>query len=130
MTIYLIFSLYFTIFTLTLHFHEYHLKKVIQTASDKCSIQFRSKASRKHNFDQKQKRQKKTISVTMFPPNASDGIQSNSRGCWNTSASLMSKNTFNPIRNILETMNLEPNSEKPMISLSIGDPTVFGNLVS
>ena len=55
MTIYLIFSLYFTIFTLTLHFHNYHLKKVIQTASDKCSIQFRSKASRKHNFDQKQR---------------------------------------------------------------------------
>jgi len=40
----------------------------------------------------------------------------------------MSKNTFNPIRNILETMTLTPNPEKKMISLSIGDPTVFGNL--
>merc|ERR1711988_408116 len=43
-------------------------------------------------------------------------------------ASLMSKNTFNPIRNILETMTLTPNPDKKMISLSIGDPTVFGNL--
>jgi len=41
---------------------------------------------------------------------------------------LMSKNTFNPIRNILETMTLTPNPDKKMISLSIGDPTVFGNL--
>ena len=47
---------------------------------------------------------------------------------WKVSASTMAKNTFNPIRNILETMDLAPNPEKPMISLSIGDPTVFGNL--
>merc|ERR1712109_268288 len=48
---------------------------------------------------------------------------------WNkVRASLMSKNTFNPIRNILETMTLTPNADKKMISLSIGDPTVFGNL--
>ena len=40
----------------------------------------------------------------------------------------MAQNTFNPIRNILETMTLTPNPEKEMISLSIGDPTVFGNL--
>jgi len=43
-------------------------------------------------------------------------------------ASAMAKNTFNPIRNILETMTLTPNPDKKMISLSIGDPTVFGNL--
>eukprot|EP00095_Tigriopus_kingsejongensis_P009478 maker-scaffold322_size207131-snap-gene-1.15 protein:Tk09478 transcript:maker-scaffold322_size207131-snap-gene-1.15-mRNA-1 annotation:"tyrosine aminotransferase" len=47
---------------------------------------------------------------------------------WKVSASNMAKNTFNPIRNILETMDLAPNPEKEMISLSIGDPTVFGNL--
>ena len=40
----------------------------------------------------------------------------------------LAKNTFNPIRNILETMVIKPNPEKKMISLSIGDPTVFGNL--
>ena len=43
-------------------------------------------------------------------------------------ASSIAANTFNPIRNILETMDLAPNPDKPMISLSIGDPTVFGNL--
>jgi len=51
------------------------------------------------------------------------------RPSWNkVRASMMSKNTFNPIRNILETMTLTPNPDKKMISLSIGDPTVFGNL--
>lgn len=44
------------------------------------------------------------------------------------SSSQMAKKTFNPIRNILETMDLKPNPKKKMISLSIGDPTVFGNL--
>ena len=42
----------------------------------------------------------------------------------------MAKKTFNPIRNIVESINLKPNPEKEMISLSIGDPTIFGNLVS
>jgi tyrosine aminotransferase len=46
----------------------------------------------------------------------------------NVKASAMSVKTFNPIRNILETMKLTPNPAKKMISLSIGDPTVFGNL--
>ena len=40
----------------------------------------------------------------------------------------MAAKTFNPIRNILETMTLTPNPDKKMISLSIVDPTVFGNL--
>ncbi len=47
---------------------------------------------------------------------------------WRVPASKMSKDTFNPIRNILESMDLKPNPRKKMISLSIGDPTVFGNL--
>jgi len=47
---------------------------------------------------------------------------------WKVESSVMAKTTFNPIRNILETMELRPNPEKQMISLSIGDPTVFGNL--
>jgi len=47
---------------------------------------------------------------------------------WKVNASIVAKNTFNPIRNILETMNITPNPDKKMISLSIGDPTVFGNL--
>jgi len=47
---------------------------------------------------------------------------------WKVKASIVAKNTFNPIRNILETMDITPNPGKKMISLSIGDPTVFGNL--
>jgi len=55
--------------------------------------------------------------------------QNTEKRTWNkVRGSMMSKNTFNPIRNILETMTLTPNPEKKMISLSIGDPTVFGNL--
>jgi len=43
-------------------------------------------------------------------------------------ASKLARQTFNPIRDILENMELRPNKEKEMISLSVGDPTVFGNL--
>jgi tyrosine aminotransferase len=63
----------------------------------------------------------------MLPPKSSDNLTSK-KNSWNVEASVMAKTTFNPIRNILETMDLKPNPEKPMISLSIGDPTVFGNL--
>ena len=34
----------------------------------------------------------------------------------------------NPIRALVDAMVLEPNPEKEMIPLSIGDPSVFGNL--
>ncbi|XP_051580050.1 tyrosine aminotransferase-like [Myxocyprinus asiaticus] len=47
---------------------------------------------------------------------------------WTVRASEMSKNTLNPIRAIVDGMKLTPNPDKPMIALSIGDPTVFGNL--
>nr|XP_025039548.1 tyrosine aminotransferase [Pelodiscus sinensis] len=47
---------------------------------------------------------------------------------WAVRASEMSKKTFNPIRAIVDSMKVEPNPNKPMISLSLGDPTVFGNL--
>ena len=50
------------------------------------------------------------------------------RSEWKIKASIVAKNTFNPIRNILETMDITPHPKKKMISLSIGDPTVFGNL--
>ncbi|XP_015283701.1 PREDICTED: tyrosine aminotransferase [Gekko japonicus] len=49
---------------------------------------------------------------------------------WAVRASDMSKRTFNPIRAIVDSMQVTPNPEKPLISLSIGDPTVFGNLPS
>ncbi|XP_042294363.1 tyrosine aminotransferase [Sceloporus undulatus] len=47
---------------------------------------------------------------------------------WAVRASEMSKRTFNPIRAIVDSMKVEPHPQKPLISLSIGDPTVFGNL--
>lgn len=50
------------------------------------------------------------------------------RNEWKVRASIVAKNTFNPIRDILESMEITPHPQKKMISLSIGDPTVFGNL--
>ncbi|XP_047497360.1 tyrosine aminotransferase-like [Penaeus chinensis] len=50
------------------------------------------------------------------------------RESWVVPASNYAKNTFNPIRNIVENLQIVPHPEKPMIALSIGDPTVFGNL--
>ncbi|XP_075996447.1 tyrosine aminotransferase [Genypterus blacodes] len=47
---------------------------------------------------------------------------------WEVKSSEMAKNTLNPIRAIVDGMKLTPNPEKAMIALSIGDPTVFGNL--
>ena len=39
-------------------------------------------------------------------------------------ASAMSRRTVNPIRRIVDRMKIEPNPDYPVISLSIGDPTV------
>lgn len=47
---------------------------------------------------------------------------------WTVHASTGALNTSNPIREIIETMDLAENPEKKVIPLSIGDPTIFGNL--
>jgi tyrosine aminotransferase len=47
---------------------------------------------------------------------------------WNVKMSDFSRLTHNPIRKIVEGLNIEPNPDKMMIALSIGDPTTFGNL--
>ena len=47
---------------------------------------------------------------------------------WNIQASSGAMNTLNPIREIIETMNLAENPNKKVIPLSIGDPSIFGNL--
>lgn len=47
---------------------------------------------------------------------------------WNIPVSTIAENTFNPIRSIVDSMKITPNPDKDMIALSIGDPTVFGNL--
>lgn len=39
---------------------------------------------------------------------------------WNVEASDIARNTFNPIRSIVDGMKLTPNPDKPMIALSIG----------
>ncbi|XP_039279828.1 tyrosine aminotransferase isoform X1 [Nilaparvata lugens] len=48
---------------------------------------------------------------------------------WSPSgASLLASRTHNPIRTVVEGCKLKPCPGKPMIALSLGDPTVFGNL--
>uniref|UniRef100_A0A8C0DLH1 Tyrosine aminotransferase n=1 Tax=Balaenoptera musculus TaxID=9771 RepID=A0A8C0DLH1_BALMU len=47
---------------------------------------------------------------------------------WSVRPSDMSNKTFNPIRAIVDSMKVKPNPNKTTIALSIGDPTVFGNL--
>ena len=47
---------------------------------------------------------------------------------WKVNASIVAKNTFNPIRNVMESMTMTPNPNKSAISLSLGDPTVYRNL--
>ncbi|OXA48342.1 Tyrosine aminotransferase [Folsomia candida] len=47
---------------------------------------------------------------------------------WAVRASEFAKSTFNPIRFIVDSMKMEQHPDKYMISLSIGDPTIFGNL--
>ncbi|XP_015786020.1 tyrosine aminotransferase [Tetranychus urticae] len=47
---------------------------------------------------------------------------------WDIKVSHYAQNTINPIRQVLENLNASPNPNKKLIPLSIGDPTVFGNL--
>ncbi|XP_074597628.1 tyrosine aminotransferase [Brevipalpus obovatus] len=49
-------------------------------------------------------------------------------GTWNIQVSQFATKTINPIRQVLENLNASPNPEKEFISLSIGDPTIFGNI--
>ncbi|XP_043475156.1 tyrosine aminotransferase [Leptopilina heterotoma] len=51
-----------------------------------------------------------------------------SREKWRVLASNIAKRTHNPIRSIVENIVVDPNPNKKMIALSIGDPTTFGNL--
>lgn len=47
---------------------------------------------------------------------------------WRIRSSEIAKRCHNPIRSLVEGLKITPNPDKPMIALSIGDPTVFGNL--
>jgi tyrosine aminotransferase len=44
-------------------------------------------------------------------------------------ASKSARNTINPIRRIVDRMKINPNPSKEMISLSIGDPTHYANML-
>lgn len=46
----------------------------------------------------------------------------------NIRPSKFATSTVNPIRQIVDKLRIDPNPAKSVISLSIGDPTVFGNL--
>lgn len=47
---------------------------------------------------------------------------------WNVKASDRSLRTINPIRQLVQGISGSPNPDKRFIDLSVGDPTVFGNL--
>ncbi|KAL3282782.1 hypothetical protein HHI36_005949 [Cryptolaemus montrouzieri] len=55
-------------------------------------------------------------------------VSKSKRGPWKIESSSTAKNTRNFIREIIENIKVEPNPDKPLISLTIGDPTVYGNL--
>jgi len=63
--------------------------------------------------------------------NQQNGLPKNrtQRESWSISSSAMAKRTVNPIRRIVDAMKIEPNPDYKVISLSIGDPTIFGNLL-
>lgn len=51
-------------------------------------------------------------------------------GVWQPiQASRSARNTINPIRRIVDRMKIVPNPAKDLISLSIGDPTHYGNML-
>jgi len=47
---------------------------------------------------------------------------------WSLAPSATAVNTFNPIRAIVDKMNIGSADQSKMISLSIGDPTIFKNM--
>ena len=64
-----------------------------------------------------------------LPPGPGDDLtKSSTKQDWKVNASIVAKNTFNPIRNVMESMTWTPNPNKSAISLSLGDPTVYRNL--
>ena len=47
---------------------------------------------------------------------------------WSIKCSDFAKNTFNPIRRLVQSLDIKNNPDKPIISLSIGDPTILSDL--
>ncbi|KAI8089041.1 tyrosine aminotransferase [Halteromyces radiatus] len=49
------------------------------------------------------------------------------RSEWHVPSSNIAQSAHNPIRQIVDKLKLDPQATKSFISLSVGDPTVFGN---
>ena len=47
---------------------------------------------------------------------------------WKVEPSDRALRTINPIRNLVQNITVKPNPDKVLIKLSVGDPTVYGNL--
>jgi tyrosine aminotransferase len=75
------------------------------------------------DHDKKSSKKCKTTTTT-----TSNGTENNNEHWSVIPTSYMAKNTDNPIRKIVDGMKLTPNPDKEMIALSLGDPTIFGNL--
>ena len=52
----------------------------------------------------------------------------NNEKVWSIGCSEYAKHTFNPIRRLVQSLDIKPNPEKPVISLSVGDPTILSDL--
>ncbi|KAI8974440.1 tyrosine aminotransferase [Pilobolus umbonatus] len=52
---------------------------------------------------------------------------SSDRSSWKVQASQSAKQAESPIRAIVDKLKVDPKAKKPLISLSIGDPTLSGN---
>ena len=46
---------------------------------------------------------------------------------WYIKASQEAKKTYNPIRNTVERISVQPNSAYKLIRMTLGDPAVYGN---
>eukprot|EP00922_Rhytidocystis_sp_ex-Travisia-forbesii_P018526 GHVS01027507.1.p1 GENE.GHVS01027507.1~~GHVS01027507.1.p1 ORF type:complete len:213 (-),score=31.15 GHVS01027507.1:784-1380(-) len=65
----------------------------------------------------------KTTKVLLYPPN----LRNISTFSTQMQPADVVKRTFNPIRNIVDRMQVKPPQHKPLLQLSIGDPTIYGN---
>ena len=60
------------------------------------------------------------MSTGIYFHNTAD-VMENENPAWKVHVSNFALRTFNPIRHIVENMKIEPNSDKPMIALSLGN---------
>lgn len=58
----------------------------------------------------------------------SEDYVSSKRKRWVVQVSKAAENTFNPIRDVVDSMKIVTNPDYELIKLTVGDPTVFGNL--